>query len=361
MEGALQAADVYAKLKRRRGADRDETSLLLHYLLRTLAIGGGEIAVVDEEAVGLVGGLTILAECGGDGLALLARVGEHEALVASGVVEDVAQRRIGKSQGILFGSLGGKFLRLLGLTAASRVVMVGLDGEEMLHGQPPFCPSRLHAGNDRAAMGSGGEIAGHHIWLANGGRQTDTARIDTCCAAETLDEAQRLAAPVAPEEGMDLVDDDEAKVAEEVGNLCMAMEEHGLKALGRDLQDAAGMLQEFLLPRLRHVAMPVPHRDTTLLADVVEPHELVVDECLEGGDIQTAHRRGRILLHQRDDGKEGCLRLARNRRRREQEVGVGIEQRVSRRGLYASQRCPSILIDILLDERRISGEYVHSR
>lgn len=86
----------------------------------------------------------------------------------------------------------------------------------------------------------------------------------------------------------------------------MAMQEHCLKALGCYLEYARRATQELLLLFLRHVAMPMPHVDVALAADVVETRELVVDKGLERRYVETAHCGRRILLQERDDGENAA-------------------------------------------------------
>ena len=47
--------------------------------------------------------------------------------------------------------------------------------------------------------------------------------------------------------------------------------------------------------RLRDIAVPVPDGDIGLFAQIVEANELVVDECLEGANIEGANACGRVL------------------------------------------------------------------
>ena len=54
VEGPLQPPDVDAQLQGGGGADAHEGVVVLHLLLGALPVGGGEVAVVDEEAVRLV-------------------------------------------------------------------------------------------------------------------------------------------------------------------------------------------------------------------------------------------------------------------------------------------------------------------
>ena len=54
-----------------------------------------EVAVVDQEAIGLVARLAIAAQCGRDRLALLAGVGKDEALATARMLENVGQSGVG--------------------------------------------------------------------------------------------------------------------------------------------------------------------------------------------------------------------------------------------------------------------------
>ena len=71
LEGPLQAADVDPQLQGRGRADAHERVVVLHLLLCALPVGGGQIAVVDEEALRLVHGLAVLTQALADRLALL--------------------------------------------------------------------------------------------------------------------------------------------------------------------------------------------------------------------------------------------------------------------------------------------------
>ena len=172
-------------------------------------------------------------------------------------------------------------------------------------------------------------------------------------------QAERLPAAVAAHERVDLVDDHEAQVAKEVGDGAVAVQQHGLERLGRDLQDARGVLEQAMLVRLGHVAVPVPHGDVRLGAEVVQAHELVVDEGLERAHVERSHRGGRVLVKEREDGEEGRLGLARGRRGREQHVVVGVEDGLAGSHLDGAQRLPLVLVDEVLHERGIAIKDVH--
>ena len=61
LEGTLEATDVDAEFEGGRGDGRLVELLVAHDVFRALAHGRREVAVMDEEAVGLVVGLAIAA------------------------------------------------------------------------------------------------------------------------------------------------------------------------------------------------------------------------------------------------------------------------------------------------------------
>ena len=95
LERAVKAPDVDAELERGRGDDGEVVGLVAHELFCGLADGRGEVSVVDEEPVGLAVPLAVGAQHGADVLGLLARVCEHEALLAARVLEDIADAGVG--------------------------------------------------------------------------------------------------------------------------------------------------------------------------------------------------------------------------------------------------------------------------
>ena len=121
--------------------------------------------------------------------------------------------------------------------------------------------------------------------VADGGGEPDPARIHPGELRKPFNEAEGLAAAVAAHQGVNLGDDDESQVAEQPGDIGVFVKQQRLERFGRDLKNAGGILQKPLFAGLRDVAMPVPHRDIRLPAEVVEPLELIVDQRLQGADI----------------------------------------------------------------------------
>lgn len=195
----------------------------------------------------------------------------------------------------------------------------------------------------------------------DGGGEPDPARIHPGELRKPFNEAEGLAAAVAAHQGVNLVDDDEPQVAEQPGDIGVFVKQQRLERFGRDLKNAGGILQKPLFAGLRDVAMPVPHRDIRLPAEVVEPLELIVDQRLQGADINRADGFRHIFGEQRQDGKEGGLGLPRRGGSGEQQVVVGVEHGVARGNLNGPQRLPVVLVDEIPDERRIAVEDIHRR
>ena len=107
-----------------------------------------------------------------------------------------------------------------------------------------------------------------------------------------------------------------------------------LQRFRRDLQNAGGVLEQLVLMGLGHVAVPVPHGDLRLRAQVVEAAELVVDERLQRADIDRAHGGGRVLIELGQNREEGGLRFAGGGGGAQQQVVVGVEDHVPRRHLH---------------------------
>ena len=110
---------------------------------------------------------------------------------------------------------------------------------------------------------------------------------------------------------------------------------------------------------LGHVAVPVPDGDVRLLAQVVEPGELVVDEGLQGADINTAHRGRRVFGKEGDDGEKRRLRLAGGGGCGEEQVAIRAENGVGGGHLDSPEALPAAAIDVVLYEGGVTVEDVH--
>lgn len=105
--------------------------------------------------------------------------------------------------------------------------------------------------------------------------------------------------------------------------------------------------------------MPVPDGDIGLFAQIVEANELVVDECLEGANIEGANACGRVLPKLGQDGKEGRLSFARCRGCRQEHIVLRVEDGICRRNLDGAQTLPIVGVDEVLDKRSVAVKGVH--
>ena len=159
---------------------------------------------------------------------------------------------------------------------------------------------------------------------------------------------------------MHFVDHDEAQVAEQPGNIGVAVQQQRFEGFRRDLENAGGVAEQSVLMGLRDIAVPVPDRNFRLPAEVVEPLELVVDERFQWTDVEGADRTGRILEEEGQNREEGRFRLAGGGGGGEQEVGVGVKDRVTCGDLDCAQRLPAVAVDELPDERGVALKDLHS-
>ena len=105
--------------------------------------------------------------------------------------------------------------------------------------------------------------------------------------------------------------------------------------------------------------MPVPDVDIGLFTEVVEADELVVDERLEGTNVEGAHACGRVFPKLGQDGKEGCLGFAGCRGCCQEHIVLRVKDCICRRNLNRAQALPVVGVDEVLDEWGISVKSVH--
>ena len=158
---------------------------------------------------------------------------------------------------------------------------------------------------------------------------------------------------------MDLVNDHKPQVSKEPGDGGVFVQEHGFQGFRGDLQNAGGVLHELFLVAPGNVPVPVPHRDPRLVAQLVQSEKLVVDEGLQGADIDTADGGGHVLGKQGDDGEKGGLGFPRRGGGGEQDVVVGVKNGIRRGHLDGPEVFPVVPVDILLDKGGIAVKSSH--
>ena len=281
LKGPLQAADVNAQLQRGRGADAHEGVVVLHLLLGALPVGGGEIAVVDEEAVGLVIDLAVLPQLLADGLAFLPGIGEHQALTAPGVLKDVADARVGGLRRRVGGLLHRRGFR----RDEFPFVRLGRGVVKVLHGKPPDLFAAVEFRDDGASAAARSKELSRQLRIPDGGGEADPSRITARQFAKPLDQAEGLQSTVRPQQGMDLVDDDKAQISEQGWNFHVLAQQQRFQRFRRDLQNARGFFQQLPFSGLGRIPVPAGDGDPLLLAQLAEAPELVVDQRLEGRNV----------------------------------------------------------------------------
>ena len=97
---------------------------------------------------------------------------------------------------------------------------------------------------------------------------------------------QHLPPPVARHEGVDLVDHDVTKIAEEAGEVLLSVDEEAFQTLGRGLQHTPVRLERPPLHALPHIPVPRPYVHPGMLKEGIETVELIVDQGLERPEVQ---------------------------------------------------------------------------
>ena len=259
--------------------------------------------MMNEEPIRLMAQLAIGAQGGGDALRFLAAVREHEAFLATRMLEDIAIAWIGH----VWRDIGWKIKRMLPrsqlfarceLNAFSRLSRCGqairgnifnthnLDivgsrrhevalrslrprSIEVLHRNAPGTFRLIEARNDGLAIRARRKQGANHLRVTDRRRKAHAPWVGAGKARKTLDKAQGLAAPVPAQKRVHFVDDDIAQVAEHLGKGRMLVNQHALERFGGDLQNARGMLYQASFVRSGYIAVPTPHWNISLLAQLV--------------------------------------------------------------------------------------------
>ncbi len=311
--------------------------------------------MMDEKTVRLMVCLAVLAQALADRLAFLPGVGENQALFPPGMLENISHPRIGRLRRPVRGRLRRQRLRKIFLS----FVRLGVCVEKMLHGQTPHFLLPLKPGNHRPPAAACRQKPACRLRISDGGGEADSPGTAARRSAEPFYEAEGLHSPVSPQQGVDLVNDDKPQIAEQSRNLHVLVDHERLQGLRRDLKNAGWPAQKLPLPGLGRVAVPPGHGDPRLLAQFIQPSELVVDQRLQGGDIERPHTGGGILLHQGQNGEKCRLRLSRRRGRGQKHIVLCAENGFSGGILHPSQGLPSGPVYIVLNKRGISLKHIH--
>ena len=271
------------------------------------------------------------------------------------MLEDVADAGVCVCRGSV--RFGGKLRQCLFRQMLCRCLLI--LHIEMFHGQPPAHALAFDAWDHRASARPGSQKCAGRLQIANGGRKPDAPWIHPSHAAEPFHQTNRLTATVATHQRMHLVNDYVPQVVKQLGECGVFVEQHRLQRLRRDLQNARGMFQHLCLVGLGNVAVPVPDRDASLGAEVVQPEKLVVDKRFQRSDVDSAHRGGRVFVKLSEDGKKRRLGLTGGGGGGEQDVFIRVENGIACCDLDGTQGFPVVLVDKVLDKWGIAFENGH--
>ena len=126
----------------------------------------------------------------------------------------------------------------------------------MLHREAPDLPPAVNNRYDGSPSTAGCEKLPCRFRIADSSREADSARITSRKTAEPLDEAECLHAAVSPQERVNFINDNKAKVPKESRNLHMLIDHQRFQRFRRDLQYTGRFAQKLPLFRLSDIAMP---------------------------------------------------------------------------------------------------------
>ena len=232
--------------------------------------------MMDEEPFRLMVGLAILPQALADRLALLPGIGKDQALFSTGMLKNIAHARISR-----FGSGIRRKLRNRGFQyGLLSFVRLGIRVEKMLHGQTPDLLPAIKTWDEGPVSAAGREKTPGCLRVPDGRREADPSGTAAGQSAEPFDQTEGLHAPVTAQQGMNLIDDDKAQIAEQGRDFHMLVDHQRFQGLRRDLQNAGGFPDQLPLLRLRRVPVPAGHGNPGFLTQLVKPSELVIDERL---------------------------------------------------------------------------------
>ena len=105
--------------------------------------------------------------------------------------------------------------------------------------------------------------------------------------------------------------------------------------------------------------MPPKNRNTGLFTDLIETAKLVVDESLQRGNIKNANCAGGVFVQQRENREKGGLGFPGGGGCCQKNIVFCTENSITCSILDAAKCLPAGAIDIVLNERGISGKNIH--
>ena len=124
------------------------------------------------------------------------------------------------------------------------------------------------------------------------------------------------------------------------------------------MEDAFGIFEQAFFLALGDVAVPGPNGNVSVLKEVVEAIELVVDQGFDGADVEGTHGARGIVVELGEDREEGGFGFAGGGTGGDEEVGVGVEDDVAGGDLDGAQVGPALGEDEVLDEGSEAVEWM---
>ena len=332
LDDAIEVTNVDAQLQRRRGDD-DTVASLGERLLRAAAF------VDRQRRVRQVRGHAAFPQCGAYLLYELPGVAEDQALLS---LVQRGDHRCGVAHRahVVQLDIGRCRPALPRLGAGHRDI--GLPGDNV----------RSHD-NGRALVPAGAlKPAQQFIRVADRGRQPDPLDGVPGDAGQALQHGEQVPAAVVTGEGVYLIDHDGPQIGEHSAVLNPEADEHGFQRLGRGQQYVRRLPQDPLPRRGGDVTVPDGDSPSQPARVVLQPGQQVIQQRLQGADVDDRKAGPALLFHRGQQGEDGCFGLAARSGRQEQRVRT-LQHWANGLLLQRAQRPPAEAVDDVVDDDRM--------
>ena len=188
--------------------------------------------------------------------------------------------------------------------------------------------------------------------VADGGRQPDPLERASRHPGQALQHREQVPAPVVAGEGVHLVDHDRPQVRKYSPVLDPEADQHGFQRLRRGQQHVRRLAQDPLPRRCGDVTVPEGGSPSQPARVVLQPGQQVVQQRLQGADVDDRKPGPALLLHRRQQREDGRFGLAARGRREQQRVRA-VQHRAGGLVLQRAQRLPAEAVDDVVDDNRM--------
>ena len=129
-------------------------------------------------------------------------------------------------------------------------------------------------------------------------------------------------------------------------------DEHGFQRLGRGQQYVRGLPEDPLPRRGGDVTVPDGDSPSQPARVVLQPGQQVIQQRLQGTDVDDRQAGPALLFHRGQQGEDGCFGLAACGGRKEQCVRT-VQHRADGLLLQRAQRLPAEAVDDVVDDDRM--------